>query len=146
MPNEMIRLPDGSLVMRRTPTANVDYYTGARFADLDPATGRLMASSPVMARQPSFGQFLKEKLAGLLPQRFEAKPAPWWIAQPQQAAPAAMPPVPQNIQQGRIDPFKEIEQETNKEEALAKELGDFSTRVMNSPQIIEGDWLGLKKK
>lgn len=134
MANEMIRLPDGSLVMRQVPMANVNYGTMARFADLD---------RPPVARpqQPGFGQFLREKLASVLPNRFEPKPAPWWIPQEGAAAAPAMPPVPQNVQRGRIDPFKEIEAEVNREENIAKELGAFSKAVMDSPELIEGKWL-----
>lgn len=139
MANEMIRLPNGSLIMRQVPKANVDYSTMARFADLDPRTGQLMASAPAMERKPTFGQFLREKLAGVLPNRFESKPAPWWIPQGGAARPE-MPPLPQNVQQGRIDPFKEIEAEVNREENIARELGEFSRKVMASPELIEGKW------
>ena len=109
---DMVRLPDGSLIMMGRPK---------------PAT------------PPGVLDRLKAGLARILPQRFDPKPAPWWIAQPQGAAPAP-PPIPANVVAGKLNPFAEVEAESARQEAIAGELGDFSRRVMASPQLIQGKW------
>lgn len=113
---EFVRLPDGSLVM-----------TGNRPAPSIGMLDRLRAAA---------SRFIPSGLRG------GGEPAvPWWIAQPapqQEAASAA--PAPIVISTNKVDPWAAVEREAAHEQAIADQLGDFSRRVMASPQLIEGKW------
>jgi hypothetical protein len=117
-PTDFVRMPDGSLVM----------------------TGRSQVQAPSVLDR------LKAAASSVIPAGLmrRSEPAvPWWIAQPQaaQAGGPAPLPMPTNapVAKGQSD-WDAIAREAAHEQALAAQLGDFSTRVMNSPQLIEGKW------
>ena len=114
---DFVRLPDGSLIM-----------TGNR-----------------QVQQPGMLDRLRAAASSIIPagifKRTAEPSVPWWIAQPQAAAQAAPAPAPTNAPSAPgQQAWDAIAREAAHEEAIKNQLGDLSTRVMNSPQLIEGKW------
>jgi hypothetical protein len=117
---DFVRMPDGSLVL-----------TGNR---------------PVVMPTTRMDR-AKAAVSGILSRFRPQPPAPpkWWIPQPlpPSASPVTAAPAPQGPAL-KVNPFAEVEAESARQEALAAELGPFATKVMNSPQLIEGKWFSGK--
>ena len=116
---DFVRLPDGSLIM-----------TGNR-----------------QVQQPGMLDRLRAAASSIIPagifKRTAEPSVPWWIAQPQVAAQGAAPaPAPTNAPSAPgQQAWDAIAKEAAHEEAIKNQLGDFSQKVLNSPQLIEGRWL-----
>lgn len=119
---DFVRLPDGSLIL-----------TGNR---------------PVVV--PTKLDRAKAAVSNFISRFRPAPPTPpaWWIPQPVPASspPATGVPVATAAPGARVNPFAEVEAESARQAMLAAELGPFATRVMNSPQLIEGKWLFPNRK
>lgn len=113
---DFIRMPDGSLIL-----------TGNRPVTIPTKLDRAKA-----AVSNFFSRF---------------RPAPpdapaWWIPQPvPPSSESSAPGIPATTALGaRVNPFAEVEAESARQQMLAAELGPFATKVMASPQLIEGKW------
>lgn len=109
---QVLRMPDGSLIMRGAPAP--------RASMLDRLKG-------------AASQFIS------MGNRSQTPEVPWWIAGPTQEVKQATAPVP--VQGGKVDPWAAIEKEAAHEEAVRSQLGDFSKKVLASPQLMEGRWI-----
>lgn len=118
--SDFVRLPDGSLVM-----------TGNRQVQQPGMLDRLRAAA---------SQIIP---AGMFARAAEPAP-PWWIQQPQPVSVAATVPTNAPSKPGQGD-WDAIARESAHEQAIAATLGDFSNRVMNSPELIEGHWFSPRK-
>lgn len=113
---DFVKMPDGSLIMVGQPR-----------------------------QQPSAWERFKATVKSI-PDRFSAKPAPWWIEQPRQApvvvqAREPMIPVMQQTAQQLLAPppsaapvndFEEAEKEAKKRAEIVKQFGDVPRRILAS--------------
>lgn len=111
----MVKMADGSLIMRGPPKAAIE--------------------------QPG----MLSGLLGWAKSKLSPTPAPvdqFWI--PPAATPAPMAPAPAVAAPGAplpaYDEWAEIEQEAAKEKAIADRLGTVSKNILNNERLIQGRW------
>jgi hypothetical protein len=113
---DMVKLPDGSLIMRGAPKP-------------------VEAKPGVLA---GLRNFFASKLA--------PAPAPqdqYWIPQPAApVAPVAAPPalVAPGAPLPAYDAWSAIEEEANKEQRIKEQLGGISSNILNNERLIQGKW------
>ena len=105
--SDFVRLPDGSLIL-----------TGDKVP-------------------PSLWDRIKAGASAILPERFNPKPAPWWIPAPQtvQARPAP-PPVAASRPVPSAKEWGEAESETLHRQRINEAMGTFPGRVLASKYFV----------